>query len=164
VVCVCRHSAVGEYLYGPKRTVTPTGTTNFCMARGTACIDTTPNTSSMAMSRTFRCCTSQERPPRCLHSRHTGSHYIDDPPDTGPYIQQHNIRFYPLICKCTNNPIHLRESSRDSIRIHRILVELPHLSKLELRNPVGPRRILAELPRSCYEDPLALPLSRQGCA
>jgi hypothetical protein len=33
---------------------------------------------------------------------------------------------------------HPRYSSRDSIRIHRILTELPHSSKLELRNPVRP--------------------------
>jgi hypothetical protein len=25
------------------------------------------------------------------------------PPNTGPYIQQDNIRFYHTICKCTNN-------------------------------------------------------------
>jgi hypothetical protein len=34
--------------------------------------------------------------------------------------------------------LHPRYSSRDSIGIHRIPVELPHLSKLESRNPVGP--------------------------
>jgi hypothetical protein len=38
-----------------------------------------------------------------LYSRHTGSHCIDDPPDMGPYIQQDNIQFYQMICKCTNN-------------------------------------------------------------
>jgi hypothetical protein len=47
---------------------------------------------------------------------------------------------------------HPRCLSRDSIRIHRILVELPHSSKLELRNLVKPQRILAELPRSSYEE------------
>jgi hypothetical protein len=39
---------------------------------------------------------------------------------------------------------------RLSIGIHRILAELPHLSKLELRNPVVPRRILTELLRPSY--------------
>jgi hypothetical protein len=34
---------------------------------------------------------------------------------------------------------------RLSVGIHRIPVELPHLSKLELRNHVRPRRILVEL-------------------
>jgi hypothetical protein len=38
------------------------------------------------------------------------------------------------------------------IGIHRILVELPHSSQLELRNLVGPRRILPELLRSSYEE------------
>jgi hypothetical protein len=33
--------------------------------------------------------------------------------------------------------LHSRYSSRDSARIHRILVELLHLSKLEPRNPIG---------------------------
>jgi hypothetical protein len=33
---------------------------------------------------------------------------------------------------------HLRYSSRDSVIIHRILAEIPHSSKLEPRNPVGP--------------------------
>jgi hypothetical protein len=42
--------------------------------------------------------------------------------------------------------LHPRYSSRDSIRIYRILAELPHSSKLEPRNPVGPRRIPSELP------------------
>jgi hypothetical protein len=46
--------------------------------------------------------------------------------------------------------LHPTYLSRDSVRIHRILVELPHSSKLEPRNPVGPRRILTELPRSSY--------------
>jgi hypothetical protein len=48
--------------------------------------------------------------------------------------------------------LHPRYSSRDSVGIHRILTEFLHSSKLELRNPVGPRRILAELPRSSYEE------------
>jgi hypothetical protein len=34
--------------------------------------------------------------------------------------------------------LHFRYLSRDSVGIRRILAELPHLSKLELRNPVGP--------------------------
>jgi hypothetical protein len=79
------------------------GTTTVRMAGGTVCIDNAPDTSSMDMSRTFCCCTSQGRPPRGLYSHHIESHYIDDPPDTGPYIQQDNIRFYHTICKCTNN-------------------------------------------------------------
>jgi hypothetical protein len=69
--------------------------------------------------------------------------------------------------------LHPRYSSRDSlVGIHRILVELPHLTKLESRNPIRPRRIPTELPHSSYEegpdrpgDPpalRALPLSRQG--
>jgi hypothetical protein len=41
---------------------------------------------------------------------------------------------------------------RLSIRIHRISAELPHSSKLEPRNPVRPRRILAELPSLSYEE------------
>jgi hypothetical protein len=56
------------------------------MARAAVCIDNALDTSSMAM-----------------YSHHTGCHYIDDPPDTGPYIQQDNIRLYHTICKCTNN-------------------------------------------------------------
>jgi hypothetical protein len=54
-----------------------------------------------------------------------------------------------------DRPIHLlhpRYSSRDSIRICRIPAELPHLSKLELRYPVGPRRILANLPCLSYKE------------
>jgi hypothetical protein len=47
--------------------------------------------------------------------------------------------------------LHSRYSSRDSVKIHRILIELPHSSKLQLRNPVEPQRILTELPRSSYE-------------
>jgi hypothetical protein len=72
------------------------------MVGGAACIDNAPDTSWMAMPRTFRYCTSQGRPSRGLYSRRTGSHYIDDPPDTGPYIQD-NIRFYHTICKCIND-------------------------------------------------------------
>jgi hypothetical protein len=45
-----------------------------------------------------------------------------------------------------------RYSSRDSVRIHRIPAELPHSIKLEPRNPVRPRRILAELLRLSYEE------------
>jgi hypothetical protein len=33
---------------------------------------------------------------------------------------------------------HPRYSSRDSIKIRMIPVELPHSRKLELRNPIGP--------------------------
>jgi hypothetical protein len=78
-------------LRSPNMTVSSAGTTIFHMARGTACIDNAPDTSSMAMSRTFYCRTSQGRPPRGLHNYHMGSHCIDDPPDMGPYIQQDNI-------------------------------------------------------------------------
>jgi hypothetical protein len=42
-------------LRSPNRTVTPAGTTTIRMAGGTACIDNAPDTSSMAMSRTFPC-------------------------------------------------------------------------------------------------------------
>jgi hypothetical protein len=42
-------------LRSPNSTVTHTSTTTIRMAEGTACIDNAPNTSSMAMSRTFRC-------------------------------------------------------------------------------------------------------------
>jgi hypothetical protein len=74
------------------------------MAGDAACIDNAPDTSSMPMSRIFRYRISQEKGLRGgLYSRHTGSHCIDDPPDIGPYIQQYNIRFYHMICKCTNN-------------------------------------------------------------
>jgi hypothetical protein len=41
---------------------------------------------------------------------------------------------------------------RLSVRIHRIPAELPRLSKLEPRHPVGPRRIPTELLRSSYEE------------
>jgi hypothetical protein len=90
-------------LQSPNRTVTHAGTTTICMARGAACIDNAPDTSSMAISRTFCCHTSQGRPLRGLYSHHTRSHYIDDPLDMGPYIQQDNFRFYHTICKCTKN-------------------------------------------------------------
>jgi hypothetical protein len=40
-----------------------------------------------------------ERPLRGLYSHRTWSHNIDDPRDTGSYIQQDNIRFYHTICK-----------------------------------------------------------------
>jgi hypothetical protein len=36
--------------------------------------------------------------------------------------------------------------------IHKILAELSHSSKLEPRNPIGPRMILAELPSSSYDE------------
>jgi hypothetical protein len=48
--------------------------------------------------------------------------------------------------------LHLRYSSRHSVRIHRILAELPHSIKLEPRNLVGPQRILTELLDSSYEE------------
>jgi hypothetical protein len=70
-------------LCSPNRTVTPMGTTIVSMAGEATCMDNAPDTTSMAMSRTFRCRMSQGRPPR--------GHYIDDPPDTGQYIQQDNI-------------------------------------------------------------------------
>jgi hypothetical protein len=40
-------------LRSPNRTGTHVGTTTICMAGGAACIDNAPDTSSMAMSRTF---------------------------------------------------------------------------------------------------------------
>jgi hypothetical protein len=48
--------------------------------------------------------------------------------------------------------LHPRYEQRLSIRIHRIREELPHSSKLEPRNPVRPRRILAQLSRSSYDE------------
>jgi hypothetical protein len=48
--------------------------------------------------------------------------------------------------------LHPRYSSRDSIRIYRIPAEPPHLSKLEPRNLVRPRRIPIELLRLSYEE------------
>jgi hypothetical protein len=90
-------------LQSPNRTITPVGTTIVCMAGGAACIDNALDTSSIDMSRTFRCRTSQGRPLMGLYSHHTGSHCIDDPLDTGTYIQQDNIQFYHTICKCTNS-------------------------------------------------------------
>jgi hypothetical protein len=45
-----------------------------------------------------------------------------------------------------------RLKQRLSIIIYRILVELPHSSKLEPRNPIGSRRIPIELPRSSYKE------------
>jgi hypothetical protein len=48
--------------------------------------------------------------------------------------------------------LHPSYSSRDSIRIYRIPAELPHLSKLEPRNLVRPRRIPIELLRLSYEE------------
>jgi hypothetical protein len=46
---------LGGDLQSPSMTVTPAGTTIIRMAGGAACIDNAPDTSSMAMSRTFRC-------------------------------------------------------------------------------------------------------------
>jgi hypothetical protein len=40
-------------LRSPNRIVTPAGTTTIRMAGGAACIDNAPDTSSMAMSKTF---------------------------------------------------------------------------------------------------------------
>jgi hypothetical protein len=70
--------------------VSSTCTRTIHLAGGGACIDNALDISSMAMSRTFRC-RHAEKPPRGLYSRHTGSDCIDDPLDTGPYIQQDNI-------------------------------------------------------------------------
>jgi hypothetical protein len=47
--------------------------------------------------------------------------------------------------------LHPRYSSGHSIRIRRIPAELSHSSKLELRNPVIPQRILVELLCLSYE-------------
>jgi hypothetical protein len=41
-------------LQSPNKTITPTGTTIFYMTGGSPCIDNAPDTSLMAMSRTFR--------------------------------------------------------------------------------------------------------------
>jgi hypothetical protein len=41
-------------LQSPNMTITPAGTTIIRMAGGAVCIDNTPDTSSMAMFRTFR--------------------------------------------------------------------------------------------------------------
>jgi hypothetical protein len=43
-------------LQSPNRTITPTGTTTIHMAGGAAYIDNAPDTSLMAMFRTFPCC------------------------------------------------------------------------------------------------------------
>jgi hypothetical protein len=48
--------------------------------------------------------------------------------------------------------LHPRYLSKDSVGIHRIPVELLHLSKLESKNPVRPQRILAELPCLSYKE------------
>jgi hypothetical protein len=77
-------------LRSPNRTATIVGTTMIRMSRGAACIDNAPDTSSMAMSRPFHC-RHREKPSTGLYSHHIGSHCIDDPPDTGPYIHQDNI-------------------------------------------------------------------------
>jgi hypothetical protein len=42
--------------------------------------------------------------------------------------------------------------SRFSIGIHRIPAELPHLTKLELKNSVEPKQIPTELPCSSYSE------------
>jgi hypothetical protein len=47
---------------------------------------------------------------------------------------------------------HLRYSSKDSVEICRIPMKLPHSSKLDPRNPVGPQRILVELLHLSYEE------------
>jgi hypothetical protein len=47
---------------------------------------------------------------------------------------------------------HLRYSSRDSLSKSIGLAELPHSSKLEPRNHVGPRWISIELSHSSYEE------------
>jgi hypothetical protein len=60
-------------LQNPNRTVTPADTIIVHMVGGVTCIDNAPDTSSMAMSRTFHCRTSQGRPPRGLYGHHTGS-------------------------------------------------------------------------------------------
>jgi hypothetical protein len=48
--------------------------------------------------------------------------------------------------------LHPRYLSRDSVRIHRIPVELLQSSKLEPRNPIGPPRTPTELPHPSYEE------------
>jgi hypothetical protein len=46
--------------------------------------------------------------------------------------------------------IHQRDPRVDSVRIHRILVELLDLTELELRNSIESKWIPVELPRSSY--------------
>jgi hypothetical protein len=77
-------------LQSPNTTVTLVGTITIRMAMSVVCIDNAPNTSLIAMSRSFVVLTGK-RPSSGLYSRHTGSHCIDDPLDMGPYIQQDNI-------------------------------------------------------------------------
>jgi hypothetical protein len=48
--------------------------------------------------------------------------------------------------------LHPRYSSRDSVGIRMILTELPHSSKLDLRNLVGPRRTPVKLSRLSDEE------------
>jgi hypothetical protein len=77
-------------LRSPNRTVTHVGTITIRMAGGAACIDNTP-TPCRWLCLGPSAAVIGKRPPRGLYSRYTGSHCIDDPPDTGPYIQQDNI-------------------------------------------------------------------------
>jgi hypothetical protein len=57
-------------LRSPNMTVTPAGTTTIRMAGGAACIDSAPDTSSMAMSRTFRCCHREKASEGSVQSPH----------------------------------------------------------------------------------------------
>jgi hypothetical protein len=66
------------------------GTTTIRMAGGTACIDNAPTPHRWLCLGPSAVVTGKS-PLRGLYSHHTGSHYIDDPPNTGPYIQQDNI-------------------------------------------------------------------------
>jgi hypothetical protein len=57
-------------LQNPNRTITHVGTTIIRMTRGITCIDNAPDTSSMAMSRTFRCCHREKSSEGSVQSPH----------------------------------------------------------------------------------------------
>jgi hypothetical protein len=80
-------------LQTPNRTVTQVGSTTIRMTGGAACIDNAPTPHRWLCLGPFTAITGK-RPSRGLYSRHTMSHYIDEPPDIGLYIQQDNILFY----------------------------------------------------------------------
>jgi hypothetical protein len=57
-------------LRSPNRTVIYAGTKTICMARGAACIDNAPDTSSMDVSGTFRCRHREKTSKRSVQSPH----------------------------------------------------------------------------------------------
>jgi hypothetical protein len=89
-------------LRNPNRIVTPVGTTTIHMAGGAVSMDNAPTPHRWLCLGPPPIITGK-RPLWGLYSPHTGSHYIYDPPDMGPYVQQENIQFYHTICKSTNN-------------------------------------------------------------